>query len=399
MTKPSIAACALLLGGLTLRAQSIYNIGPNGISQPNSTTASAKPGSLVRVTLAGALGNARLTIGTAKLPIVRQDQNELTVRIPPQGPEGCYVPLHITRKGSLRPDSIPIAISRTGICQPPAYQFSNAWISKRTGILARVHSTEWSLDTGGQLSTVDIASAFFDGDATILQPGALLQFPPPGLCSSRSGTYVPGTATIDILLPMLTRDVNGVELDAGGFLNVDDGRYQTRIPLIIGRSAIFWKTVASTQAEFQSLKTQGNLTLRAPGGRDIPAFAANLPPPADFEWLNRPPTPILSVAHDVPVSWNATEPGVVILTAVAVNAAAARFAYCLCVAPAGANRYHLPGHLLRSMVTATGAGKEAAGVIYLIHAPVTIHPFQSPQLETAIGLSVRILTAKVAFRR
>ncbi|HUQ92121.1 MAG TPA: hypothetical protein VM120_10615 [Bryobacteraceae bacterium] len=383
----------------------VDNISPDGVATPNSITSAAKPGSLARLTIAvtATPGRVELLIGNDKVRItrrqIRNGAHELTVRVPDNTGEGCYVPLHVTIGGGLLPDSVAIAVSNSGVCRFPAYQPSSAWLSKKTGIAARIHSTEWSLDNGSAASTVDIVSAFFDGDAATLQPGPMLRFPPPGHCASQLRSYVRGTPTIDILLPLMFPDVSGIELDSGEFLNLDDGRYQIRIPRVVGRSGLFWKTAASSKEEFQPLNTSGDLYLRGSGGRDVNPFVAILPLPPSFDWLNRPASPILNIRRDTPVTWKAASPGHVLVAAIAVDPVAARFSYCLCVAPPAAKRLDLPWRVLSGLVASTADGREAAGALYLIHIPETIRRFPTQQLETTAGLSLRVLTAKVVFRR
>lgn len=394
-----LLACSMLGHG------AVDNIGADGAVTANSMNAAAKPGSLVRITVAAAPkpGRTEVLIGAATAKIthtqINNGQQELTFRIPLKAEEGCFVPVHVRRNGTLLPDSVPIAIARQGVCRQPGYQPSDAWLTKKTGLAVRAHSTEWSLETGGALSTVDMVAAFFDGAATTLQPGALLRFPPPGLCASGQRSYVRGTPTIDILLPLLFEEVNGKELDAGELLSVDDGRYQIRIPRVVGHGGLFWKTVSSSQQEFQQLKTGGDLYLRVPGGRDVSPFVAPISVPPAWDWRNRPASPLLDVRKDTPLSWSAAAPGLVLLAAIAVDPANARFSYCLCVAPTDAQRFDLPGRVLGSFVTSAGDGKETAGSLYLIHIPEAVSQFSSSLLETTAGISLRMLSAKVVYRR
>ena len=399
---PRRTGCALLVAAATLSAQSVVNLNPE---TPNTPHHAAKPGSEIRITLPGDHRKARLSIGTENLRIAARTHQAgstiLTLRLPNAVAEGCYVPVHIIENGAPLPDSIPIAISSTGACRPPMYQFSNAWITKHTGIVARIQTTEWALETAGQQHTVDIAGAFFDGDATLLRPGTLLRFPPPGYCASRSGAYPPGTARIDILLPLLIDDLSGKELDAGSTLAVDDGRYQMTIPQVIGRSAMFHRTVASSQQQLSALQTSGNLRVRATGGREVGPFAATLPLPEPFDWTNRPTTPLLPLRRDIPLAWEtAGSPGVVLLAAMALDAETSRYSYCLCIADAAARRFALPAPILRSLLQAVSPNlRETAGMLYLIHAPQTLHSFPSDHLETAVGLSLQVHAAKLLLQR
>lgn len=356
------------------------------------------------ITIPGDHRKARARIGNTELRIEQRTFNNssttLTLRLPPKTPQGCYVPVHLYENGVPLPDSIPIAVSPSGPCKNPAYQFSNEWITKRTGIVARGHTTELALETGGQQHTVDIIGAFFDGDATILRPGALLRFPPPGHCASRSGAYTPGASKIDVLIPALVDDVSGKELLLGSNLLLDDGRYQMTIPQVIGRSSMFWRTVANSQQELSSLKTKGNLRVRGTGGPDLGPFSATLPLPDGFEWLHPPATPLITLNRNLPLEWKAASPGVVILAMLAINAETSRYAWCLCIADANAQRFELPAPLLKSLAHAAAPNsRETAGVLYLVHAPQTAHNFQSNQLETAISLSLQLHTAKVLLRR
>jgi hypothetical protein len=357
-----------------------------------------KPGELATLALQDT-AKVELLIGNAKAGIVRRERAGVTFRVPERTVEGCYVPVHVLVDGKMLVDSLPLSVSRSGNCTAATYQPSSSWLSKRTAIAARVHGTEVSLENSGSASTVDVVGAFFDGDASTLAPGVLLQFPPPGLCSSGHRTYVRGTATVDILLPMMFNDITGLELDAGESLTLDDGKNVMRIPRAIGRSGLFWRTVASTKDDLHPVRVDGGLNLRAPGGSDIQPFVASLPVPAAFEWVNRPSSPVLDLRRDVPLSWKTATPGVVLIAAVAVDPAEAQFSYCLCIAPRQATRFDLPRRVLASMVGSLGNIQESGGALYLIHLPESTGRFESTQFPTSAILSLQTLSAKVVLRR
>lgn len=352
--------------------------------------------------IAAPRGRVDLFIGRGKLHItnrrLREDgQTELTFRVPGKSAEGCYVPVHVAVNGKLLPDSIPVAISSTDTCRPPPYQPSNAWLSGKTGIAARLHGAEWSLENQAAHTTVDVVTALFDGDAAALRPGPLLRFPPPGLCSSESGTYAPGTPPIEMLLPKLFEEVTGVELDGGPSLNLNDGRYQVVIPKVVGHTGLFWKTIASTRQELEPIETKGDLHLRAPGGHDVNSFFGTLPSPPTFEWTNRPQSPIFPTRTQRKVSWNTPAPGVVLLALVGTHPTLPNYRYCLCVAPAASQQFEIPWQLAETMIP--GDLREAAAGLYLVQLPERVTTFPPQPLKTTAGLSIRMVSAKVLLRR
>jgi len=340
-----------------------------------------------------------LLVGDSLARIAKRQNRELTFRIPEGVTEGCNVPLHLIKSGRVAAGSIAMAISKSGACRQDAYQPSNAWLSRKTGIAARVHGQEWSLENDAAASTVDFIAAFFDGDASSLAPGPLLQFPPVGLCASGHRSYARGTPTIDLLLPLLFSDLSGVELDSGDTLAVDDGHNLVRIPKAIGRSGLFWRNIASSREAFHPLKTDGPLHLRVPGGRDVGPFVATLPPPVSFEWVDRPSSPVLNLRNDVTVKWKATEDGVVLLAVVAFDPAEAQFSYCLCAAARGTSRFRIPGRVLAGLVSSLGDIREAGGVLYLMQLPGSMGNFSSAQLPTTAALSLQMVSGKVILRR
>lgn len=375
----------------------VFNIDPDGRASANAPNAAAKPGGLARVTLAQT-GRIELAIGNAAVKITRRRGGELIFRIPDSVPEGCYVPLHVIAAGKLLVDSVPVSIARSGHCTPASFQPSNDWLKKKTGMVGRVHTKEWSLENGASAESVDAVAAFFDGDATTLEPGPLLRFPPRGLCSSGRRTYVRGTATIDILLPMLFHDVNGLELDAGDFLTLDDGRTQIRIPKAVGRSGLFWRTAASTKDNIRTLDTSANLHFRGRGGHDVGPLVATLKAPEEFEWLNRPASPVLSLKKDVPLKWEAAGPGTVLAAVVAVDPGESQFSYCLCVAPKQ-QQIALPARVLAGLVGSLGRNPEVGGALYLIHLPKAMSQFSSSELRTTAGIAIQMISSKVILKR
>lgn len=402
--KPPVDRWQRLLGlGLLsawgcLADSQILNVASDGSTTPNSIRAPAHPDGLARVSIDNPR-QLKLLLGNRNARIVRRDNRDITFRIPRNVPEGCFVPLHLVRAGTLQTGSIPMAISRSGECHLPSYQPSDSWLSKNTAFAARIHSTEWSLENNAAGSSVDVVASFFDGDAATLDTGPLLQFPPPGHCASGHRNYVRGSATIDILLPMLFREVTGRELDSGGALTLDDGRNIIQIPKAVGRSSLFWRTATSSKDSIQPIDTSGNLNLRVPGGSDVDAFVAPLPAPSAFEWLGRPASPIINTSKDLPLRWKSDVAGVVLLSAVVVDPSEAQFSYCLCVAPREMNHFDLPGRVLNGLVRSLGQFQEAAGALYLIHMPEKTSSFSSPRLPTTAGLSLRMVLAKVIFRR
>lgn len=361
------------------------------------------PGGTIRISLTGPrLNRVAVEVGAERARILRREWKEspqvLSVRVPATAPEGCYVPVRLWAGGAMLPDSLPLAISRMPACKPPRYQPSDAWLSGRTGVAVRIHGKEWSLENAAATTTVDVAAGFLDGNASSFRPGALLRFPPAGHCSSRHGSYVRGTPTLETLLPLLFENVNGGELHAGESVGLDDGRYQMRIPLVVGHSGLYWRNVFSSQQLSQELDTSRTLYMRAgQSGQEVTPLVAPLAPPQPFEWVNRPVSPAIRLIRDVRVEWNGGAGGVVLVAAATVNPETARFGYCLCLAPAEASRFDMPRELLRSLAVAVGGG-DAGGALYLIHIPEGLSDLGSTQFSTSAALRLSVVSGKVLFR-
>src|SRR5262249_4237149 len=148
----------------------IDNVSTGGARTANTLAQSATPGQTIVLAGTG-LGNAAAPEvwiagkAAAVISVRRQTEgarpDELWVRVPAGGAEGCFAPVQVRRAGRLPSNTVTLAIHKTGgACQPlDAIPFA-AWQGSRFALVAAARTIAHDLDAPGDATTDEAGGAF-----------------------------------------------------------------------------------------------------------------------------------------------------------------------------------------------------------------------------------------------
>lgn len=379
-------------GGGLPRAENMDN---DGRTTRNGPSSAAQPGGLVRLTIEGRVKrHAEIRIGPRSVSVIRHRQLdgalEVTFRIPVDAPAGCNVPVHLALDGVPMRDSMPIAI---GSCEGSPHQPLGEWFQRKLGVALRIRETEWLADASRETVADTVVGGFFEGGSNV-EFGPLLYLPPEGMCATHAGPYDPSRGTLDIILPLLLERQEGMGLDAGSYLGLDDGRTRVNLPAR-GQAGLYLRTFARNPGSPPPVSLDSMLRLRGPGGADAGRFSVPLPPPEEFTWLNRPQSGEVRLRSGLPLRWRTQATGAVILAAVFLDPIEGELTYCLCAASAVGGRFDIPKRLLALARPARNDG--SAGAIVLMLIPSNPRVFHAAGLARGVSYSIPLQISKHLF--
>ena len=337
-----------------------------GPAQSGNTPAnSAPPGGRVTLVATGLSIDDKPTLLVGNVPArvsLEQPTNHdvlIEVRIPPQAPEGCYVPVYARVPGAPPSNTVTIAIHRGGgPCVPAAGDPAAGWNGGKTAILLLSRTVARPLDPPHERLEDEVNAGFFDVPAGKARASPLLLLPPPGACTTWSGALKADTLMGMSIWTMLFGSIPGTGLDAGPWIAVRTSSLQLRAPYVTGAPGLYRRTLSSPAgrmpSRFRMSLEAGRFALAGPGGPQVGPFATALPAPVPFTMSSQPPERIAR-AQPVAVEWNADRPaGTMILVLVGAdpNLNVASLAYC--TAPQSAGRLSVPADLLSQLPAGSG---------------------------------------------
>jgi uncharacterized protein (TIGR03437 family) len=384
-----------------------------GTRSGNSVSNSAAPGSTVVISGTG-LGNSNIpevliagkpatVLAAAKAPPDSTAADEITVKLPTNAPEGCFVPVQVRAAGRLPSNIVTMSIHRKeSWCAPPEYLPLAGQGAGSVGLVLVARTISGP-------TVFDEAAAWFarlpeqDGE---LNP--FLMPPPPDSCIARVEGAAGEAVAVDPNLPtslapaILARLGSGRSedlLDAGPSLNINDGRVQRRISALGDRPSAYrvWFNDPSGRGggPLAGFLAPVQLRISGLGGANIGAFRLALPGPVPFEWTNRISEIDRSRGFDV--QWQGIGPGrlVMILLKFQDSFSNTR-GLCYCVAPAGAGGFRVPPESLANF-PAVAASSGATGAVLIVASwPARADSFRASGVGRAVGASVFAQSARVS---
>ncbi len=394
-----------------------------GTRSGNSVSNSAAPGSTIVISGTG-LGNNNLpevliagkpatVLAAAKAPPDSAAADEITVKLPGNAPEGCFVPVQVRAAGRLPSNIVTMSIHRAeSWCAPPEYLPLAGQGAGSVGLVLVARTVSQSvLQTARGPAVFDEAGAWFarlpeqDGE---LNP--FLMPPPPDSCVTRVEGAAGEAVAVDPSLPtslapaILARLGSGRSedlLDAGPSLNINDGRVQRRISVLGDRPSAYrvWFNDPSGRGggPLAGFLAPVQLRISGLGGADIGAFRLALSGPVAFEWTNRISDIDRSRGFDV--QWQGIGPGrlVMILLKFQDSLSNTR-GLCYCVAPAAAGGFHVPTESLANFPIVAASSGTTGAVLMVASWPARVDSFRASGVGRAVGASVFAHSARVSLR-
>lgn len=273
--------------------------------------------------------------------------DQIIFEIPPDAPQGCYVPVTVRAAGKSS-NTVTIAIqSQNNACQDPANPLGSPTSEKRnTGIVLN------NMIRGPQRIHAN-AFAHFEEQSGPFRFHPLQSLPPAGSC-----TVYAGKANLDLRDFLPSFPLSGPVLNAASSLAL--GAIQLVKPAV-AEPFYFWQFSFLTNGVTHTIRP-GSENLQAPAGQTVGAIQANIPR-VDFPGATFPALNTLRRADPLELRWPPTSTNdLVVIAGSALNRPTNSAAHFLCLAPANSGRFTVPAFVLSSLPAARNDTQGAAAL-------------------------------------
>jgi uncharacterized protein (TIGR03437 family) len=287
-----------------------------------------------------------LSIQAASFP---EYTTAITVQIPPDAPEGCFVPVMARVAGAPMSNTVTLAIHRGGGACEYTEDAIGGVTPGKTAMLALVRTVKHPLN-GSPRTEDEFTAGFFDIPADPTRGSPLLLLPPPGVCATWSGVLSAVMPSRDSIWAQMFSDIAVRGLDAGTAIAIRSQTVQLRVPMIIGLRGLY-RRVLSAPHDGAPVRNRisldsGRLGIAGLGGLQVGPFAISLATPTPFAVPNRPPNSIGRGA-DYAITWDAGKsPGTMLIVVRAVDPKVSVVGMTYCTARQAAGKLTIPANLI-----------------------------------------------------
>ena len=327
--------------------------------------------------------------------------DEIAIRIPPDTPDGCYVPLQVRGPGAAASNTVTVSVhAGGGPCLPPPILPVAVWRGRTAGLVVL------SRTVSKPDSTTDDGAAVFvshGGQEPVLSP--ILLVPPLGTCATYTAAMASGPQPAPSLAGGLMSSAEVSGLNAGPRISVARNRLRVPISPLAGAPGVYKRLLGEKRTDRPARNgplffEPGNLVVSGPGGVDIGPFAVSLPPPEPLFWENLDSLYAVDRRAGVTFRWRpAAAEGAVLIGLVSVDQMGLAWGACYCAADGAAGSFTLPSAVLSSLPASQAAPGVPAPTVWLSYLPFrNQQPFDARGLDHGLAVSLFVETREVVVR-
>jgi uncharacterized protein (TIGR03437 family) len=386
----------------------VDNVAPDRSRSANSLANSARPGQALVLAGTGLgdarpevwVGSRRAFVETVRRGTAGAAADEISFRLPPGTPEGCFVPLQVLEAG-FASNTVTLSIHEGGgACEPPAVLPVAAWSGRTAGVVALSRTVR---SPGARVSDEGLAVfAAHDAQDPALSP--VLLIPPLGACAAYTGAITSGPQPPSSAGDALMASAHTSGRDAGPRITVSRGSLRTPISRLEGAAGVY-KRLLGEQGNGRPGRggplflNPGGLVIAGTGGADVGPFALSIPAPEPFSWENRDTIGAVDRRAGVTLRWKPpSEPGVVLLALTGVEPSGAAWGACYCAAAGDAGSFTIPPAMLANLPAsqASALSMPSLGLSWLPFA--NQRPLTARGLDNGLAISLYVETVEVQVR-
>jgi uncharacterized protein (TIGR03437 family) len=374
----------------------IENLAAGGARQANGLARPARRGQnlAVRVTGLGAgrtvayrLGGARGISGPARA--VAPGEMELLLRVPERAAQGCFVPLWLEAGPRRASNVVTVAVQDRDPCSAVLPLLEG----ERVGVAVAAR-------TNGVTARDEAVVAFAaKGAAPVFAP--VLMLPPPGACTSYTGSFQSGTIVPQSISSSLIADLGGDGLDAGPELEIRRGGDRRVLPRVPGAPGLYRRRLGARGPEASPRDAPlflepGIFEIVAPGGAGLGPLRLALEPAPALRWTNPEAARDVPRDRDLRLSWT---PGTGLVVALAMNVEqeSTASAMTFCVAGAAQGALAVPAELLANVPPAGSVPGPPYNQVFLATLRTNART-GVPGLDRALAVSLDAAAQSARFR-
>jgi len=386
----------------------VDNLASGGSRSANGLRHSARPGKVVVLSGTG-LGASRPEVWVgfqrATAIAVRRgtggQADEITLRLPPDSPAGCFVPLQVRQPDAAPSNTVTLSIQAGGEpCEPSPILPVAAWSGRTAGLVVISRSVK------APDSTTDYGMAVFarreDQDPALSR---VLLIPPPGTCTAYTGAMVPGSQPSFSLGDAPLASAHATALDAGPRITVAHGNLLRPLSPILGAPGFYERLLGEQRGGRPGrggplFLEPGDLVVAGPGGADVGPFAVPVPAPRPFVWENRDSVGTVDRRLGVSLRWQPLpQEGVVLIGLTSVDPSAAAWGACYCAAAGASGTFTIPPAALANLPASQPAPTIPAPSLWLTYVPFqNQQPLHASGLDNGLAISLFMQGLEVLVR-
>jgi uncharacterized protein (TIGR03437 family) len=385
----------------------VDNVAANGAHTSNTAANPARPGQTIVLAATGLNGEAAtVVIGDRAArsgpprPTARPGEDEITVKIPPGAPAGCYVPIYIEDTPDRASNVVTAAIrSGSGPCESLPFSLAP---SERIGVasLSRTRLKARTPRTADAI--VDDARISFIAAGAESRPARTRLLPPPGTCTMYTSSYQAGGDISNSISSIAAPEGRG--LDAGASLilarrgasrSIGEGWHNPgSYHMHLGAAG-----PAAQRGMPAPFLDPGEYTLTGPGGKDVAPFRIRFEIPPPFTWTDRDRIATIQRSRGVTVHWRGAGRGqLMLIVARNVDQITTAIGMCLCVAHAEAGHFTIPPAMLANVPISRDLPGEPFDELVLGAFPAKPREFHAPGIEAGFLIPVYADGRRVDYR-
>lgn len=383
------------------------NVGASGARMENTIYNSASPGQHVTLAITGRgnAGNLRVFVGGKAAPItsaprrIDEGREELTIRVPRDVPEGCFVPVMLA-SSEFSSNVAALSVQAGGGKCGKQVDRNPPLEGPRTGIL--ILGRTRTEDAGREMLWDEAVGVFAEVPAGPIS-APLVMPPPPATCTFFGGSYQSGIPVPRSPSSALADEIGGRGLVAGSEIVIAGQGENRTITAPTGTPGVFIAKLGGDDGPPPARPPffrPGGYQVSGGGGAELDRFKISVPSPPEFEWTNRDQVNVVDRAAPLTVTWRGVAPGrhlaIVVMN---VDPATTALGTCLCVADPAAGRFTVPASVLRNLPRGEEHPDPPLNIVEVWSAPIKadLHEF-SPRFTTGIVISMYASAKRVSFR-
>lgn len=385
----------------------VENIDRLGNRNENDIHRSAIPGERVAFSITGLAAPARVRVrmGNATAAIesrrrLREGVEELVVRIPKNGPQGCFVPITLEsppfRASNFASLSVRTGGGRCGREEEGTEPVEGPYIGVVT--MGRTLTEEHGRET---LWDELVAGFAASRGGPLTSPLAMT--PPPGTCSFFAGSYQSGIAIPRSPSSALVDQTGARGMDSGSKIAISGPGGTHIVPTPTGTPGVFIAKLGGDGGpppRRPPYFEPGLYRVSGEGGAELIPFQITLPSPKAFEWTNREQIDIVDRHRPLTITWRGIDSDRrVAIVVMNVDPSSTALAACLCVSLPGPGKFTIPVRALINLPAGEQDPEPPLNVIEVLSTPAKIrmHEF-GPKFNSGVAFSTYARAKLVSFR-
>lgn len=290
--------------------------------------------------------------------------DQIVVTIPPQAPQGCWVPVQV-RAGGITSNTTTIAIAgNPTACSDPHSRFSR--VLREGGRLARFLTTRASIRADVaipqpiNLNMDSVIAQFAEYNANPFAWQLFDSLPPAGSCA----TYTSRGDTLEFTAALA--GLTGTPIDPGSSLSIQAAA-STAINRFAGLSNLFYTILSNGLSSF--FQPNAPFRITGAGSPALPPFEVRTTPDLTSPWLNRDATQRFTTGQPISLTWTSQSAGMVVAIGSSFLRSRNASAFFACTALAQAGRLTVPGYITAVLPKEPLFFEAPSGVVGLVYVP------------------------------